>query len=467
MIKQLGVKQKIYAAAATGSLLYLALAAGLLAAGHGAGYPDRINLLYGTIAILAVSTIIAAGTYWFAERFTRPIQRLKNTMQKITEGDLDARMGIRTGDEFEVIGNAIDQMLNERVTAMSSIEEENEQLNDSIVALLETVSQLAQKNLTIRARVSEDVTGPLADALNMMTNETAKVLREVARISGEVAEASNLVKTQSDSVLQLASRERTEIENAAGELAKAAEMMSRIAKLAQASNRAADEAIRMTTTAVQTVSETVTSINRIRETIRETEKRIKRLGERSQEISTAVNLINSISERTHILALNASMHAASAGEAGRGFAVVADEVQRLAENAREATQQIATLVNNIQVETASTVNTMNELITQVVGGSKLAEDAGEQMKLTQKTTAELVNMVQKIATGAIAQARTSQQLRDRTAIIRETVRQTGNYLQEQSSYTDQLVDHAMALVASVGVFKLEKEEHAPAQEITL
>jgi methyl-accepting chemotaxis protein len=124
-------------------------------------------------------------------------------------------------------------------------------------------------------------------------------------------------------------------------------------------------------------------------------------------------------------------------------------------------------VNNIQVETASTVNTMNELITQVVGGSKLAEDAGEQMKLTQKTTAELVDMVQKIAAGAIAQARTSQQLRDRTAIIRETVRQTGNYLQEQSSYTDQLVDHAMALVASVGVFKLEEEERATAQEITL
>ncbi|MDZ7737431.1 MAG: methyl-accepting chemotaxis protein [Gammaproteobacteria bacterium] len=230
-------------------------------------------------------------------------------------------------------------------------------------------------------------------------------------------------------------------------------MMQRIAKLAQASNRSADEAIEMTTTAVETVTNTVDSINKIRDTIRETEKRIKRLGERSQEISTAVNLINNIAERTHILALNASMHAASAGEAGRGFAVVADEVQRLAENAREATSQISTLVNNIQVETASTVSTMNELITQVVGGSKLAEEAGEQMRVTQTTTTELVRMVQKIAAGATAQANTSTRLRDRTEVIRETVRKTGSHLQEQSAYTDQLVENAMALVASVGVFQ--------------
>lgn len=454
------VKQKIFAAAAVGSFFYICVIAGLLIAiGNLEGNQTRL-LLGGAAALIIVIALTAVGCLYFAHRLTRPLQRLQSTMVKITEGDLDARMGIRSGDEFQEIGDSIDNILSERVAALSTIEDENEQLNDSIVALLETVAQLAQKNLTIRAKVSEDVTGPLADALNMMTTETAKVLNEVMRISSDVAEASNLVKSQSDNVLLLAKEERAEIENTASELTKATEMMSRIATLAQASNRSADQAIEMTTTAMQSVNDTVESINRIRDTIRETEKRIKRLGERSQEISTAVNLINNISERTHILALNASMHAASAGEAGRGFAVVADEVQRLAENAREATSQIATLVNNIQAETANTVSTMNELITQVVGGSKLAAEAGEQMKHTQTTTSELVRMVQKIAAGATAQADTSTRLRERTQLIRDTVRKTGNHLQEQSAYTDQLVENAMALVASVGVFQIDEETKA-------
>lgn len=456
--KRTSVKQKIFLASAAGSALYLLVIIGLLLAINNLEGSNINILLGGATAAVIATALVLLGSYYFATRLTLPLLRLKNTMRKIGDGDLDARMGINSGDEFEDIGQSIDSILNDRVAALATIEDENEQLNDSIVALLETVAQLAQKNLTIRAKVSEDVTGPLADALNMMTTETAKVLNEVMNISSEVAETSNLVKSQSDNVLVLANQERSEIENTASELAKATDMMQRIAKLAQASNRSADEAIEMTSTAMQSVNDTVDSINQIRDTIRETEKRIKRLGERSQEISTAVNLINNIAERTHILALNASMHAASAGEAGRGFAVVADEVQRLAENAREATSQISTLVNNIQVETSSTVSTMNELITQVVGGSKQAEEAGEQMKVTQNTTNELVRMVQKIAAGATAQAETSTRLRDRTEVIRETVRKTGSHLKEQSAYTDQLVENAMSLVASVGIFQIDTSD---------
>lgn len=412
----------------------------------------------GIISFFVMLTITIFGTVYFVNKLYQPIERLKNIMKKISEGDFDARVGVKSGDEFQEISTSIDTMLNERVSVLTNIEDENEQLNDSIVALLETVAQLAQKNLGIKAKVSEDITGPLADALNLMTSETTTVLNEVTRISGDVAETSNLVKSQSDNVLLLANKEQNEVEKAALELKSAAETMSRIARLAEQSNDAAEAAIKTTITAMSTVSDTVDSINNIRDTIHETEKRIKRLGERSQEISTAVNLINNISERTHILALNASMHAASAGEAGRGFAVVADEVQRLAENAREATSQIGTLVNNIQIETVNTVNTMNELITQVVGGSKLAEAAGSQMKETQSTTAELVSMVQKIAENAISQAETSNQLRERTDIIRDSVRKTGAHLKDQTVHTDELVEQAMQLVASVGVFKLADDE---------
>jgi methyl-accepting chemotaxis protein len=412
----------------------------------------------GVISFFIMLAITIIGTIYYVNKLYKPIERLKNIMKKISEGDFDARIGIKSGDEFQDISTSIDTMLNERVSVLTNIEDDNEQLNDSIVALLETVAQLAQKNLSIKAKVNEDITGPLADALNLMTAETTAVLNEVTRISGDVAETSNLVKTQSDNVLLLANKEQDEVDNAAIELKSAAEAMARIARLADQSNNAAEDAIKTTITAMSTVSDTVESINRIRDTIHETEKRIKRLGERSQEIGTAVNLINNISERTHILALNASMHAASAGEAGRGFAVVADEVQRLAENAREATSQIGTLVNNIQIETANTVNTMNELITQVVGGSQLAATAGQQMEETQSTTAELVSMVQKIAENATAQAETSNKLRERTDVIRDSVRKTGAHLQDQTHHTDELVEQAMLLVAAVGVFTLADDE---------
>ena len=145
---------------------------------------------------------------------------------------------------------------------------------------------------------------------------------------------------------------------------------------------------------------------------------------------------------------------ASAGEAGRGFAVVADEVQRLAENAREATSQISTLVSNIQTETADTVNAMNAAITQVVDGSRLAEQAGDQMKRTQETTAELVDAVQEIAARSQAQARMSNQLLERAQQIQEGTRKTSQQLQEQTIQTTNLVDYAKNLLNSVRVFRL-------------
>jgi methyl-accepting chemotaxis protein len=345
-------------------------------------------------------------------------------------------------------------MLNERVTALVQAERENEQLNDSIINLLQAVSQLSQRDLTIKVPVTEDVTGPVADALNLLTSETASVLRDVTRISEQVATASDTVKSQSDTVIAVADNERQAVEQTAADLASAADTMKQIAQLAQTCNVTAETAIKTTQTALQTVTSTVNGINSTRDTIRETEKRIKRLGERSQEISGVVNLINTIAERTHILALNASMHAASAGEAGRGFAVVADEVQRLAENAREATSQIATLVSNIQIETADTVNAMNAAISQVVDGSRLAEQAGDQMKRTQETTAELGAAVQQIASRSQEQARVSGELLDRAQQIQESTRQTSQQLQEQTVQTTNLVEYARNLLSSVRVFRL-------------
>jgi methyl-accepting chemotaxis protein len=265
------------------------------------------------------------------------------------------------------------------------------------------------------------------------------------------------VQSQSSSVISDSADEKREVEQAAIELNEASKAMLDIAKFATACNDAAEKAINNTDRAQETVLSTVQGITTIRDTIRETEKRIKRLGERSQEIGGIVNLINDIAERTHILALNASMHAASAGEAGRGFAVIANEVQKLAENSRDATSKISSLVNNIQVETADTVTTMNDAISQVVRGTDLAQKAGEEMRATRDTTANLVKLVNRIAASSTIQSQTSLRLVERAHIIQKTSGQTYDQLQAQGIDTDRLVELSNDLVASVGVFTLPKE----------
>jgi methyl-accepting chemotaxis protein len=453
MLKDMKLKNRIIALTALNSVLFIILYAVLVIT---AGVDAMNGVALGGLALVIVIAIVS--TLLIIKSFDAPLERMSNILKKVSAGDMEARIGLKSNDEFGIMSKSIDIMLDDRMTSISDVEDENETLNDSIVTLLETVAQLAQKDLTVRAKVSEDITGPIADALNMMSSETSNVLTKVLSVAEEVAETSNLVKSQADNVILLADNERNEVEQTVTELKSAADTMAKINTLAEASNTAAEDAIKTTITAMASVTDTVSSIGTIRDTIRETEKRIKRLGERSQEISTAVNLINNISERTHILALNASMHAASAGEAGRGFAVVADEVQRLAESSREATSEIATLVKNIQLETSSTVNTMNELTSQVVEGSKLAEQAGREMEETQSTTANLVEMVQKISQGASMQSRRSRQLRERADVIRNSVRKTGDHLKEQTRHTDELVQQALSLVAAVSVFTLNEDD---------
>jgi methyl-accepting chemotaxis protein len=407
------------------------------------------RLFLGGAIGLALLGLLAAVL--IIRSITQPVGKLLDAVRRLEAGDEDARARLNRTDEVGQLGAAFDQMMDVRV---ANLKRENDALNGSVVGLLQAVAQLSRKDLTVKVPVTADVTGPVADALNLLTGETAKVLQQVSDISAEVTAASLKVKSQSDTVMTAAAQESQQVEQTAQSLERASETMTQIASMAQQCNTAAERAIKTTQQALETVTGTVGGINNTRDTIRETEKRIKRLGERSQEISVAVNLINSIAERTHILALNAAMHAASAGEAGRGFAVVADEVQRLAESARQSTQQIATLVNNIQVETADTVNTMNSAISQVVEGSKLAEQAGRQMQVTQEATAELVSSVQRIAEQSKEQARSTNELLERASLIKQSTQETNKQLTEQTQQTNLLVEYARNLLATVRVFKL-------------
>lgn len=411
-------------------------------------------------AVPAAAAILLVGLlvgWFFVGGIARPIRSLSDAVTEIGRGNFGARARVRTGDELEAFGGAFNNLLDERLTQLENAERENEALNNSVIGLLQATAELSRRNLTVRAPVTQDVTGPVADAINLMAAETAKVLADVRRIAEQVESASNKVKRQADTVSDVATTERSEIDEALKELSSAAEAMNRIAETAQACNDAAAKATQTTQTALETVTTTVDGMTNIRETIHETEKRIKRLGQRSQEINVTIDIINNIAERTHVLALNAAMQAAAAGEAGRGFAVVAEEVQRLAESSRSATSQISTLVKNIQVDTADTMATMNKTITQVVEGSQTAERAGAQMKATQETTSQLVQAVRQIAQESLQQAEVSGALRERGSRIHRSTLDTSKELEEQTVQTNQLVQYAKQLLESVRQFKLPKE----------
>ncbi|HEY6529400.1 MAG TPA: methyl-accepting chemotaxis protein [Cellvibrionaceae bacterium] len=411
------------------------------------------------IALIFVVVMGAAvGIYFIYKSIVFPLVHMQNVMQRINKGNVKARVKILEHDELGDLGRAFNQLLDDRFQFLQDQFLENEILNNSIISLIKAVGLIARKDLTIKVPVSADITGTISDAINLLTSETAKTLWQVKDISAQVNQLADGLQKQSRLVVQVAEDERKQVIATGKAMEISAKTMGDIAAKAQNADKFAIMAIDNTQSARDTVSRSVSGILSIRETISETEKRIKRLGDRSQEISGIVNLINTIAERTHILALNASMHAASAGEAGKGFAVVADEVQRLAENAREATAEISSMVNNIRIETADAVNTMNKLITQVAEGTRLAESAGAQMEDTVTVTKRLVEQVQHIAHSSAQQAELSNRVRDRTTIIRSFTEKTGLQLTQQKQHTDSLKLFCETLVERVNSFSLPEHE---------
>lgn len=413
---------------------------------------DMVMYFFISMGLMIVAMAVALSIVKYG--VIDPINHIQHTVDQVREGDVTARSKLETKDELGQLATVLDSLLDEKEGALAVKEEENKKLNSSIIQLIQNVFQISQRDLTVRVPVAEDVTGAIADSINQLAESIESVLHDVSSVSNRVNNASVQVKSQSETVLNYATREQEEILETLQGLDSAIKAMELISKLALLSNNASQKAIKTSETAMDSVSQTIDSINKIRQTIHEAEKRIKRLGERSQEIGGIVNLINNISERTHVLSLNASMHAASAGEAGRGLMVVVDEVQRLAENSREATAEIESLVNNIQLDTADTINVMNTVITDVVEGTRLAEEAGERMDETRATTQTLVDSVMRIAQNSVKQAKVAEQLRERANNIGETSNATNAEMQQQTELSDELVNAAEELQRSISVFKL-------------
>lgn len=421
------------------------------------------RVLNTDVAVAAAAfVLLAMFAYYLYRDIMGPLNQLRQAISKIEGGAYDVRVKLRTQDELGAVGRAFDKLLDDRISSLKTTAAENERLNSSVIGLFSAMGALSQKDLTVRAPVTDDIIGTLGDAINQLTDVTATVLHHVTKVAGVVEAASERMKQQSDVVNDMAKEEDVIVVRLISNLETAMASIGEVAIFARDSNRAAAEATKSTESAMETVQATLGGMNAIRETISEMEKRIKRLGERSQEISQIVNLINTISERTHVLSLNAAMQAAMAGEAGRGFAVVAEEVQRLAENSRQATGQIANLVQNIQVETNDTIATVNKTIEQVVKESELAHDAGERMRETHEATARLVRLVATIATSSAEQTRIASVLRTAADEIAQFTEKTAEQLVAQNQSAASLVSASQKLVEAISVFKLPSIE--PAEE---
>jgi len=403
------------------------------------------------VAALIVVFLFASYLY---KGILNPLNQLLKVIGKVDAGAYEVRVNLRSRDELNIVGRAFDKLLDDRIATLSDAASANERLNNSVIGLFTAMGALSEKDLTIRAPVTEDIIGTLGDAINQLTDVTATVLHHVTRIAGVVEHASERMKQQSDVVNEMAKEEDVIVVRLISNLETAMASIGEVAIFARDSSRAAAEATKSTESAMQTVQATLSGMSVIRETISEMEKRIKRLGERSQEISQIVNLINTISERTHVLSLNAAMQAAMAGDAGRGFAVVAEEVQRLAENSRQATGQIANLVQNIQVETNDTIATVNKTIDQVVKESELAHNAGERMRETHEATARLVRLVATIASSSAEQTKIAASLRSAADEITQFTAKTAEQLAAQNQSAASLVASSKKLMESVSVFKL-------------
>ena len=333
-------------------------------------------------------------------------------------------------------------------------EAENKRNQEAILRLLNEMGDLADGDLTIRAQVTEDITGAIADSMNYTIDELRTLVTGVNNAAIQVTQKTAHAQSISAELLGAAERQSKEIEETTAQVLQVSRSISEVSSTAEESARVAQRSLAAADKGRAAVQNSISGMNDIREQIQETSKRIKRLGESSQEIGEIVELISDITEQTNVLALNAAIQAASAGEAGRGFSVVAEEVQRLAERSGEATKQIGAIVKTIQADTQDAVAAMEKSTTGVVEGAKLSDAAGQALAEIDHVTKNLATLIGQISSATQTQANATNKVAQNMQDILEITRQTTRGTQQAAGSIRDLAAVAQELKSSVSGFKL-------------
>ncbi|MBB5207248.1 methyl-accepting chemotaxis protein [Chiayiivirga flava] len=342
-----------------------------------------------------------------------------------------------------------DQVKRFRVT-----QELNQRNQEAILRLLDEMGSLAEGDLTVRATVTEDITGAIADSINFAVEALRSLVTTINETAVQVAAAAQETQATAMHLAEAAEHQAQQITSASAAINEIAVSIDEVSKNSAESADVAQRSVQIAAKGAEVVRQTIQGMDSIRDQIQETSKRIKRLGESSQEIGSIVELINDISEQTNILALNAAIQAASAGEAGRGFAVVADEVQRLAERASNATKRIETLVQTIQADTNEAVSSMEQTTAEVVAGARLAEDAGLALGEIETVSNDLADLIQNISEAARQQSAAATNISATMNVIQEITTQTSVGASQTAESIGNLAQLAADLRRSVADFKL-------------
>jgi len=338
------------------------------------------------------------------------------------------------------------------------LEQEAKRVNDAnqaaILRLMNELQTVAEGDLTQEATVTEDITGAIADSVNYTVEELRSLVGNVQNTVTRVAQTTNMVENTSTELLAASSEQLREIRETGQSVLDMAQRINHVSAQAQESARVARQSLQAAESGLQAVQNTIGGMNAIRDQIQETSKRIKRLGESSQEIGEITELISDITEQTNVLALNAAIQAASAGEAGRGFSVVAEEVQRLAERSADATRQIAALVKAIQTDTQDAVAAMERSTQGVVEGAKLSDNAGSALTEIDDVSRRLALLIEQISDSASQEAESANEVAGNIQHIFAVTEQTGEGTRSTAQQVRELSRMAEELRQSVARFKI-------------
>jgi len=306
--------------------------------------------------------------------------------------------------------------------------------------------------------VTDDMTGAIADSVNFAVEQLRELVTGINITAQTVSESANETMATTGQLAVAAGQQAEQVREATDTINEMAESFDGVADRSRQSSEVAQRSVAIAHNGSQMVQQSIKGMDTIRDQIQETSKRIKRLGESSQEIGDIVELINGIAEQTNILALNAAIQSASAGGAGRGFAVVADEVQRLAERATNATRRIEMLVQNIQADTSEAVISMESTTSEVVAGAEKAEDAGEALQRIESTSKDLSKLIEEISQEAQTQSESATQIAEQMNSIRDVSIQTSGGSKQTAQSMGRLADLVHKLSESVADFKLPSTE---------
>ena len=334
------------------------------------------------------------------------------------------------------------------------LESENQRNQAAILRLLDELGDLADGDLTVQATVTEDFTGAIADSINYSIDQLRSLVQTINQTAVQVASAAQETQSTAMHLAEASEHQAQEIAGASAAVNEMAVSIDQVSANAAESAAVAERAVAIANKGAEVVQATIHGMDTIREQIQETSKRIKRLGESSQEIGDIVSLINDIADQTNILALNAAIQASMAGEAGRGFAVVADEVQRLAERSAAATKQIETLVKTIQTDTNEAVISMEHTTAEVVKGARLAQDAGVALEEIETVSKNLADLIQNISNAARQQAASAGHISNTMNVIQEITSQTSAGTTATARSIGNLAEMAQEMRNSVAGFRL-------------